>query len=404
MSRARGDATLPTYSDATASDDFGAANGEREAEEGRAPIAANGTAGSAEGTIASADEETREGMMDDNGVEETREAVVEAALANEEMEEDVTMAENGAETSTKVVDVEAGDLVANPLHRLSVSSADKLECVICLETVDSLEKFPNPACQHEYCAGCLAQITQQAPVACPLCRRPAMFTSHWPMVGTIVFDPEPEPEPTWPVLRAAIVHDGPCVNASEAVGEVRPGDSVPVLEEIDCDGSRMIRIGDGRWVPRVTKAGVIVVNAPGSRMSLPRRRYMRCTFISLLVTLAVMAVSASLDPGSLTLERSGIVVHRSNQLRQMTWMFNVLLLLFILIMVREGCSELGRLPRPAAPRTRQERNDQRERAARAAAAASQPRRSTRTRPAAANHRQERGNALHTLGMLGGLDL
>ena len=139
-------------------------------------------------------------------------------------------------------------------------------------------------------------------------------------------------------------------------------------------------------------------------MSLPRRRYMRCTFISLLVTLAVMAVSASLDPGSLTLERSGIVVHRSNQLRQMTWMFNVLLLLFILIMVREGCSELGRMPRPAAPRTRQERNDQRERAARAAAAASQPRRSTRTRPAAANHRQERGNALHTLGMLGGLDL
>jgi len=86
---------------------------------------------------------------------------------------------------------------------------------------------------------------------------------------------------------------------------------------------------------------------------------MRCTFISLLVTLAVMAVSASLDPGSLTLERSGIVVHRSNQLRQMTWMFNVLLLLFILIMVREGCSELGRLPRPAAPRTRQERNDHR---------------------------------------------
>jgi hypothetical protein len=62
--------------------------------------------------------------------------------------------------------------------RASVAAAAAgVECAICLDTVRSPRRFPNPECSHVYCAACLATLrgrSSASGVSCPQCRRPVV--------------------------------------------------------------------------------------------------------------------------------------------------------------------------------------------------------------------------------------
>eukprot|EP01048_Picozoa_sp_COSAG05_P014330 COSAG05_NODE_1612_length_4407_cov_43.627205_3_plen_232_part_00 len=124
------------------------------------------------------------------------------------------------------------------------------QCSVCLRhsARKSGFRFLRKSCQHAYCDNCLPtsaddEITKLF-LECPPCRK--KLTGVATAVGAV-----PDSTRMLPVLQSAVVRDAASI-AGTPTGVVRPGEYVPLLEELaGTDGSAMIRIGDGQYLSRV---------------------------------------------------------------------------------------------------------------------------------------------------------
>lgn len=64
---------------------------------------------------------------------------------------------------------ETPDFVINQLKEFHISLKKKIECPICLDTIDP-ENLGISKCGHKYCEGCLSQL-KTTTKKCAICRR-----------------------------------------------------------------------------------------------------------------------------------------------------------------------------------------------------------------------------------------